>query len=721
MNLDVLSKVSLSTNIPESYVKTVLLMIEEGSTIPFIARYRKEKTNNLDEDQLRNIVLSYEFEHKLFTRKEEVLKNIEDKGKLTEELAKKIQLSETISEVEDLYLPYKEKKKTRASTAIANGLEPLANEILLFAKTSIEDLAKKYINDIIASTEQAIQGAQDIIAERISDNAEYRKMIRESILAYGMIETSIKKDAKDEKKVYENYYNYHELLRNIVNHRILAINRGENEDILKVKITNDEAYIIRTLQKATIKSYLSPSKIVIEQAIEDSYKRLLFPSLEREIRTLLTSRAEEAAIELFSVNLEQLLLTPPLKNTTILGLDPAFRTGCKLSVINGNGDFICKTVIYPHEKYIGESASPRRIQEAKETVLHLIKEHSIQLIAIGNGTASRESEEFISQLIKEYNLPCKYIIVSEAGASVYSASEQAKKEFPDLQVEERSAISIARRVIDPLAELIKIDPKSIGVGQYQHDVNQTKLNSSLDFTISKVVNSVGVNINSASTALLSYVSGLSKKNAENIVNYRIDNGTISSRNEVKKVKGIGPKSYEQAIGFLKILDSKNPLDKTFIHPDNYEIVTKLLTTLQLDKTMIGSQKFIDCLEHVQIEQLAANLGIGIFTMEDIIKELTKPLRDIRDEYPSPILRSDILHMEDLTIGMKLQGTIRSIVDFGVFVDIGLKNDGLIHKSKLSKTKISHPLDVVSIGDIVTVYVCDISKEKNRVGLSLFQE
>ena len=718
MNNEIISKVSEQLSLPISGITSVLALIEEGSTIPFIARYRKEKTGNLDEEQIRKIVQTYDYEDKLFTRKQEVIRLIDEKGKLTPELKKQIEEATVLKVVEDLYLPYKEKKKTRAGIALANGLEGLYKYMMEFKNEDINVEAAKYLNENVKTIEEAIQGAKDILAEAISDNILYRDTLRKNISGYGKIVTEIKKNAVDEKKVYEGYYNYSEPVRFIANHRILAINRGEDEKVLKVSIVPDEESYLAYLKRRIVKNRFVSSGPHVEDAILDSYKRLLFPSIEREVRNELTERAHEAAINLFTVNLEQLLLTPPLKNKTMLGLDPSFRTGCKLAVILGTGDFVCKDVIYPHQKFVGENVPSWRIGEAEKKVATLVNKYKVELIAIGNGTASRESEEFIANTIKKYGLKCNYIIVSEAGASVYSASELAKKEFPDLHVEERSAISIARRVIDPLAELIKIDPKSIGVGQYQHDVNQSKLEDGLDFTITKVVNNVGVNINSASASLLSYVSGLTKKSAENIIQYRIENGAIKSRAEIKEIKGIGPKTYEQAIGFLKILDSKNPLDKTFIHPDNYKFVTELLKTNNLDIAKLGTSEFTNALDALKPNGLLEKYGIGEYSYNDIINELKRPLRDIRDDYPTPILKSDILHIEDLKPGMKLQGTVRSIVDFGCFVDIGLKNAGMVHKSKMSKTKVNHPLEIVNIGDIVTVYVLEVNLEKDRIALSL---
>ena len=722
MNLEILSIVSEKVEIKEEYVKVVISLFEEGCTIPFIARYRKEKTNNLDEDQIRSIQKAYETEDKLFNRKNEVINAISEKGKLTDELKEAILNAKVIKEVETLYLPFKEKKKTRASVAIAKGLEPLADWLLKFSNEEVNKEASKYIVEgKVETIEEAIQGAKDIIAERISDDARVRDRLTLNMTTYGKINTSIKKDAVDEKKTYELYYNHSELVKYIPNHRVLAIDRGENIDILKVDITLDEERVLTTIYKIIRSFYFdNESSRLVKEAIDDGFKRLLYPSIEREVRSSLTTRAQEQAIDVFAINLEQLLMMPPLKNRRILGVDPAYRTGCKLAVLSECGDFITKDVIYPNEKYKGEQHIERRIAEAKEKVATIVKEYNIDLIAIGNGTASRETEEFIANVIKEYKLNAEYVITSEAGASVYSASELAKKEYPDLAVEERSAISIGRRVLEPLAELIKIDPKSIGVGQYQHDVNQKKLDESLNYTVQKVVNNVGVNINSATVELLSYVSGLTKKTAENIVEYRKENGKISTREEVKKIKGVGPKSYEQAIGFLKILDSKNPLDKTFIHPDNYDKILKLLKDKGLDVNDLGKEYFNEQINNLTEEDFS-KYDIGVYSYLDIKEELTRPLRDIRDNYPTPTLRKDILHIEDLVIGMKLQGTVRSVVDFGAFVDIGLKNAGMIHKSKMAKTAINHPLEIVNVGDIVDVYVIEVNLETGRVGLSLFND
>ena len=716
MDENLISLTAQRLEVKSGQVKATLELLEEGCTIPFIARYRKEVTGNLDEEQIRSISNVYNYELKLQTRKEEVKRLIAEKDKLTDELVIEIDNCKKLSEVEDIYLPYKEKKKTRATTAISLGLEPLADFLLKCENKDVLLEANKYVNEKVSDVNMALNGAKDIIAERVSEQKEYRQALRDNLNKYGFIVSSIKKNANDERGVYSLYYDKKEMIKYVPSHRILAMNRGENEDILKIKLEHDsEKYLNYNVYKKVIKNINSSEASYIKEAIDDGYSRLLFPSIEREIRSELTEKASDQSISVFTLNLEQLLLTPPLKNRVILGFDPAYRTGCKLAVIGVNGDFIYKDVIYPHKKNENEVVSEERVLASEKKIVDIVNKYHVELIAIGNGTASRESEEFVSKVINKYNLDCAFVIVSEAGASVYSASEEAKKEFPDLHVEERSAISIARRVMDPLSELIKIDPKSIGVGQYQHDVNQSKLQDALDFTITKVVNNVGVNVNTASVELLSYVSGLNKKSAKNIVDYRSKQGLIKDRNEIAKVKGIGDKTYTQAIGFLKIYESNNPLDKTFIHPDNYESVESLLKSLNLNTSEIGSDKLNEILD-ANKDKIVTDLGS--YTLNDAIEELKKPLRDIRDNYPTPTLKSDILHIEDLHVGMELEGTIRSVVDFGAFVDIGLHNDGMIHKSKMSNNKINHPLDVVSVGDIVKVYVIDIDVKKERVGLSL---
>ena len=718
MDENLISLTAQRLEVSDKQVKATLELLEEGCTIPFIARYRKEVTGNLDEEQIRSISSVYTYEMKLKQRKEEVKRLIKEKDKLTDELVKEIDACKMLSEVEDIYLPYKEKKKTRATTAISYGLEPLAEFLLKCANKDVESEASKYLNENVLDVESALNGAKDIIAERVSEEKEFRQALRDNLNKYGFIVSSIKKNAVDEKEVYSLYYDKKELIKYAPSHRILAMNRGENEGVLKIKLEHDiEKFLNYNVYRKVIKNINATEAKYLKEAVDDGYSRLLFPSIEREIRSDLLEMASDQSISVFALNLEQLLLTPPLKNRVILGFDPAYRTGCKLAVIGVNGDFIYKDVIYPHKKNENEFVSEERILASEKKIVDIVTKYNVKLVAIGNGTASRESEEFVSKVIKKYGLDCAFVLVSEAGASVYSASEEAKKEFPDLHVEERSAISIARRVMDPLSELIKIDPKSIGVGQYQHDVNQGKLQDALDFTITKVVNNVGVNVNSASVELLSYVSGLNKKSAKNIVEYRSKQGLIKDRKEIANIKGIGDKTYTQAIGFLKIYESSNPLDKTFIHPDNYSDVEKLLSKMNLSSNEIGSERLNEVLENNK-DEIINNSDMGTYTLKDALEELKKPLRDIRDNYPTPTLKSDILHIEDLHIGMELEGTIRSVVDFGAFVDIGLHNDGMIHKSKMSNGKIGHPLDVVSVGDIVKVYVIDVDVKKERVGLSL---
>lgn len=708
MNENIIKEIALNLNIKNTQVQSTLNLLSEGNTIPFIARYRKEVTGNLDEEQIRKISEVYEYQVNLLKRKEDVIRLIDEKGLMTDDLRNKIMESLKLVEVEDIYRPFKEKKKTKATDAINNGLEPLAKIIMSFPN-NID--ASRFLNDKVKTEDQAIEGAKYIIAEWISDNAFYRKWIRGYFFRNGLIVSKMKKKAEDELKVYEMYYDYNEPVRAVKPHRVLALNRGESEGILNVSIDVNVNDIMSYLESAIVKNKNSVSYKYVMEAIEDSYKRLIAPSIEREVRSELTETASIAAIDVFSQNLEKLLLQPPMKDKIVLGFDPAYRTGCKLAVVDYTGKKINVSVIYPHE--------PKNEYElSKKKVLELIDKYNIDIIAIGNGTASRESESFIAEVIKEAKRKVEYIIVSEAGASVYSASPLAISEFPDLHVEERSAISIARRLQDPLSELVKIDSKSIGVGQYQHDVPQNKLSDSLDFVVTKVVNQVGVNINTASASLLNYVSGLSKKVINAIIEYRDNNGKIKSREELKKNKVLTPKTYEQAIGFIRVVDGVNPLDKTSIHPESYDITNKLLTMLNLDIEDLGTEKISDILDKIDINDYAKKLGTDIYTLEDIIKSLKQPNRDLRDDFDKPILRNDVLHIEDLKKGMKLQGTVRNVVDFGVFIDIGLKNDGLAHISKLTKKYIKHPLEVVNVGDIVDCYVDDIYLDKKKVSLSL---
>lgn len=713
MNQDIILEISKNLNIKETQVETVLKLLEEGNTIPFIARYRKEATGALDEEVIRSINEVYEYQVNLLKRKEDVIRLIEEKGLLTDELKDSIMRCQKLVEVEDLYRPFKEKKKTKATEAIKNGLEPFAKMIMSFPKTgTLEEMAKKFLNEQVKKAEDAIQGAKYIIAEWISDNASYRKELRRMLYMNGTLTSKIKKNAVDENKTYEMYYDYGEAVNRIKPHRILATNRGEKEGILTVGIEVNHENLIGYLESQVIRSQDSFVASEVKDAIQDSYKRLIFPSIEREIRADLKEKAEEVAIDNFSKNVESLLLTPPMKEKVVLGYDPAFRTGCKLAVLDPTGKVLDIKVIYPTEPH-------NKIEESKKIVLDLIDKYKIDIIAIGNGTASRESEAFIADTIKEANRKVEYIIVSEAGASVYSASPLAIKEFPDLTVEKRSAISIGRRLQDSLSELVKIDPKSIGVGLYQHDVQGKKLDDSLDFVVTKAVNGVGLNINTASPSLLQYVSGLTKKAIDAIIAYREENGKIASRTVIKKIKGITEKVFEQSIGFMRILDGDNSLDKTAIHPESYDKTEELLQSIGCTKEDIGTEKLREKLKNFNIE--TCPLEIDKYTLTDIIDALSKPNRDPRDEMPKPILKSGVLHVEDLHIGEKLQGTVRNVVDFGLFIDIGLHNDGLAHISKLSKEYIKHPSDLFSVGDIVDCFVIDIKKEQEKVSLSLIEE
>ncbi len=718
MNTKIIKEISDNLKIKPNQVEATLKLLEDGNTIPFIARYRKEVTGNLDEELIKAIGEVYEYQVNLLKRKEDVIRLIDEKGLMTDDLKMKIMNCEKLVEVEDLYRPYKEKKKTKATEAIKNGLEPLAKMIMSCPlRGSIEDMAQKFINDNVKDTESAVIGAKYIIAEWISDNAYYRKYIRNSMYRSGIIKSSIKKNAADENKIYEMYYDYEEAVSKIKPHRILAINRGEKENILSVKIDMDKEPIIAFLESKCIKKSDSFCAPLIKDAISDSYKRLIFPSVEREVRSDLTEKGEIAAIENFGKNLECLLLTPPMKENVVLAFDPGYVNGCKLAVIDKTGKYLDSTVIKPFLN----GNSEERIKSCKDTVVKLITKYKVDIIAIGNGTASRESEKLVAEMIKEYKLNCKYVIVSEAGASIYSASNIAIEEFPDLAVEKRSAVSIGRRLQDPLSELVKVPPEGIGVGLYQHDVSAKKLSESLDFVVSKAVNSVGVNVNTASPSLLKYVSGINKKNIEKIINYREENGRINSREEIKKKKLLSDKVYEQAIGFLRITEGNNILDETAIHPESYDIALNLLKELGCDLKDVGSQQLIDKLTNIDINVYKDKLNTDIYTLEDVISSLKKPNRDPRDEMPQPLLKSDVLNIDDLKVGMKLQGTVRNVVDFGAFIDIGLHNDGLVHISKISNEYIKHPSDVLSVGDIVDCYVEEIFKDKEKVSLSLIEK
>jgi uncharacterized protein len=711
MNEVIIEQIAQEQGITKKQVETVLELLKEGNTIPFIARYRKEKTNALDEEQIRKINEVYEYQLNLLARKEDVIRLIDEKQMLTEELRENIMKCSRLVEVEDLYRPFKEKKKTKATEAIALGLEPLAKIIMSFpTKGDLNTLTSKFINDKVKTLEEAIKNASYIIAEWISDNASYRKFIRDFIYKNGTVITKKKKNAVDEKNTYEMYYEYSETVKYIKPHRIMAINRAEKEGVISVNIDYDNDKIIEYLEKRIIKNKESYVTEIVKESIKDSLKRLILPSVEREIRADLKEKAEITAIDNFSSNVEHLLLTPPIKEKVVLGYDPAFRTGCKLAVLDKTGKPLEIAVIYPTEPH-------NKIEESKKKVLELIDKYNVDVIAIGNGTASRESEAFIADTIKDCKRKVEYIIVSEAGASVYSASKLAISEFPDLTVEKRSAISIGRRLQDSLSELVKIDPKSIGVGLYQHDVTPKKLDESLDFVVSKAVNSVGVNINTASRSLLTYVSGLNKKSIDEILNSRDKLGKFETREDVKKLKSMTPKVYEQAIGFMRIIDGKNPLDRTSIHPESYDAAKKLLDIMGFSINDIGSEKLKSSL-NIDIDEYSKKLGIDKYTLKDIIDSLASPERDPRDEMPKPILRSDVLHIEDLHVGDKLQGTVRNVVDFGLFIDIGLHDDGLAHISKLSKSYIKHPSELFSVGDIVDCYVDSINVEKGKINLSL---
>ena len=713
MNQDIIKEISLNLNINEKQIEKTLELLQEGNTVPFIARYRKEATGALDEEKIRSIDAVYQYQINLLKRKEDVIRLIDEKGLMTDELKNKIMECTKLVEVEDLYRPYKEKKKTKATDAINNGLEPLAKIIMSFPTTGdIETICKKFITEKVENIDKALEGAKYIIAEWISDNAYYRKYIRNSMYRYGIIESKKKKNAEDIK--YEMYYDYKEEVNKIKPHRVLALNRAEKENILSVSINIDNTKIIEYLENKIIKNKNSFTAIYVSEAILDSYKRLIFPSVEREIRSDLTEIANEAAIENFGKNLEALLLTPPMKEKVVLAFDPGFVNGCKLAVIDKTGKYLTSTIIKPfcnNEKYL---------EQSKAVLLDLIKKYNIDIIAIGNGTASRESEKLCADLIRENKLTVKYVIVSEAGASIYSTEKVASEEFPDLSPNERSAVSIGRRLQDPLAELVKIPPDGIGVGLYQHDVPEKELKTRLDFVVSKAVNSVGVNINTASTSLLKYVSGITKKNIDKIIEYRNNFGRFNSREEIKKKKVLSDKVYEQAIGFLRITEGNNILDETGIHPESYDITLKLLKELNCNLDDIGTNELINKLDNINLDEYKNKLNTDIYTLEDIVSSLKKPNRDPRDEMPQPVLKSDVLNIKDLKVGMKLQGTVRNVVDFGAFIDIGLHNDGLVHISKITDSYIKHPSEILSVGDIVDCYVLEINEEKEKVSLSLLE-
>lgn len=702
MNETIIKELTKTLNIKENQVNAVLKLLSEGATIPFIARYRKEVTGNLNEDEIRTIEENYRYQENLLKKKEGTIRLIDEKGLLTSEIKNNILNAVKLAEIEDIYRPFKEKKKTKATEAIKAGLEPLAKKIMAFPlKGSMEILASGYNMDI----DKAIEGAGYIIAEWISDNASSRKYIRNFIFNTGFIVSNKKKNSEDDKKTYEMYYEFREKIKYAKHFHILAMNRGEEEKILSIGLDYDFDTIYQNQETKFIKNPASFVCEIVRESLKDALKRLILPSIEREIRAELTDNASKKAILTFQDNLEHLLLTPPIKNSHVLGFDPAFRTGCKLAVLSPSGKLETIAVIYPHEPVNDKVGAAKKL-------LELIQQYHIDIIAIGNGTASRESEKFVSETIKGTN--CKYIIVSEAGASIYSASPLAKEEFPDLTVEKRSAVSIGRRLQDPLSELVKIDPKSIGVGEYQYDVNQKELVSGLDFTVLKVVNEVGVNINTASPSILKYVSGLTKPSITKIISAK----PFKTREEIADIKGISAKTYEQAIGFLRIKDGLNPLDNTGIHPESYGLTNDLLNLLSLDIKDLNTSNFKKVLSEANLQELSQKLNTDIYTVTDIVKELQNPGLDIRDNLDAPILKSDILTIEDLKVGMQLEGTVRNVTSFGAFVDIGLHDDGLVHISKMSKNFVKDPKDIVKVGEIVKVYVYDVNKEKNQVNLSL---
>jgi len=738
INDALLGKISREQNVRIGQIRAVLELIEGGATVPFIARYRKEVTGNLDEEQIRAIYQEWDYGQKLAARKEDVMRLIEEKGKLTDEIKMGIINATKLSEIEDIYRPFKEKKKTRATDAKKKGLEPLAEYLLSFPlEGNVEEEASKYVTNlegktpeeieamkkegvIVKNTAEAIQGAKDIIAEMVSDEPKFRAWIRENFENEAKMKSEVKEDAVDEKKVYEMYYNYEEPLKTIKLHRILALNRAEDEKVVKVSIVEDYAKVLDHITGEIVKAQDSITAPYVKEAVQDGYDRLIKPAIVREIRGELKDKAEDQAINIFGENLKNYLLQPPMKGKVVLGVDPAFRTGCKLAVVDATGKLLEKSVMYPHQKQKGEVVPPARYQAAVDTFCDLINRHNVEVVAMGNGTASRETEAFVAKTLKSIDRDVKYIIVNEAGASVYSASDLAREEFPDFSVEERSAISIARRLQDPLSELVKIDPKSIGVGQYQHDVSQSKLADSLDFVVETAVNQVGVNINTASYSLLKYVAGLNAGTAKKIVAHREENGRFENRNDIK-VKGVGPKALEQAMGFLRIVDGNEPLDMTAIHPESYEIARAILTKLGFTSKDLGSTELVEKIKGLTEDEKKAmieELNVGEYTFQDILDAFVSPLRDPRDMIEAPVLRGDILELKDLSAGMELQGTVRNVTDFGAFVDCGLHDDGLVHVSKMSTKFIKHPLEAVHVGQIVKVWVLDVDLAKGRLQLTM---
>ena len=695
-------------------IEAVLNLLADGATIPFIARYRKEKTGSLDEVQIKNIQDRYQYLENLQKRKEEIIENISNQGKLTEELRAEILAANVLQKLEDLYRPYKQKKRTKATIAKENGLEPLAEAVFQSQEQPVlAKIAQLSINEAVPTLDDVWNGVHEILAEKIADEAKYREWIRNFTYKNGQYTCQVKDESLDERKVYEIYYEFTQPIKSMVSHRILATNRGEKEGVLKVNLEVDTNKIHEYLARHIIPK--KANEWVVEKlttAYEDAYKRFIQPAIEREIRNELTEKADKQAIEVFGENLRNLLLQSPLKGKVVMGFDPAYRTGCKLAIMDPTGKVLAIDVIY------ATMGSEKQLKEAAKKFIQLIEDYQVEMVAIGNGTASRESEQFVAEQLKKINRKVYYIIVNEAGASVYSASEVARAEFPDLQVEQRSAVSIGRRLQDPLAELVKIDPKAVGVGQYQHDVSQKQLAQQLDFVVETVVNQVGVNVNTASSQLLARIAGLNKTTAQNIVNYREENGAFSQRNQLKKVPRLGPKAFEQAIGFLRIPNGKNILDNTPIHPESYQATKDLLDALNINLTMLDTPEAKSQLQKIDIKQLSEKLSIGRETLQDIIDSLLKPGRDLREDMPAPILRSDVLSIEDLKVGMKLQGTVRNVIDFGAFVDIGVKQDGLVHISKLSDRFVKHPSEVVAVGDIVQVWITSVDTQKGRIGLSM---
>jgi uncharacterized protein len=708
------------TNYRLKQITTVLTLLNEGNTVPFIARYRKEMTGSLDEVQIREIEERYAYLQNLKKRKEEVIRLIEEQGKLTPELKTAIEKAVKMQQVEDLYRPYKQKRRTKATIAKEKGLEPFADWLLsLPEQADVLTKASEFIDSEkeVASADEALQGAHEIIAERVSDEPKYRTWIRDYTQKHAQYVSTVKNQDQDEKGTYEMYYDFAEPVSKMVPHRVLATNRGEKEDILKIALVVDEDKINDYFQRQLIGTKSnSPAAAYLEVAYLDSYKRFIGPAIEREIRGELTEKADEQAIAIFGENLRNLLLQPPLKGKVVLGFDPAYRTGCKLAIVDETGKVLAIQVIYPHKP-----ASSEKRAAAGPAFQQLIEKYQVEMVAIGNGTASRESELFVAEQLKQIKREVFYVIVNEAGASVYSASDIARKEFPDLQVEERSAVSIARRLQDPLAELVKIDPKAVGVGQYQHDVSQKRLAQQLDFVVETAVNQVGVNVNTASAQLLQHISGLNKTTAQNLVAYRDENGAFTARNQVKKVPRLGPKAFEQAIGFLRIPNGKNVLDNTGIHPESYQVAQSILDKAGIALTDLGSVEAIEKLKQLSVNTLAEELAVGSETLADIIASLIRPGRDMRDELSAPLLRKDVLTMEDLKPGMEMQGTVRNVIDFGAFVDIGVKQDGLVHISKLSTKFVKHPTDVVAVGDVVTVWVEAVDLGKGRISLTMLPQ